>query len=268
MASSRWNANEVEVNDTYSDTLSDLTFNSRPHIMTLTELAFDYSKSCPQVIVHVIEKRIQKAEDTVKLPTLYLLDSIIKNHGDPYRPLFSKNLTSTFTTVFTKSNEKIRAALFKLRNTWTPIFPAAKLYQLDMAVKKLDPAWPISAKPPAKANIHIKPPGSGSGSANIHINPAVFGRQQSQSPPETDKEGEEMKRMEKELKELKRKKLELELENARKEFAQVKEQVSAIGSSAVLEPPAKKAKKSESPSKTSHNQQVCPHLISMVQIGA
>lgn len=36
--------------------------------------------------------------------------------------------------------------MFKLRQTWTEILPNKVLHNLDVRVKKLDPAWPITAK--------------------------------------------------------------------------------------------------------------------------
>ena len=49
--------------------------------------------------------------------------------------------------------------MFKLRQTWADIFPAKKLYALDLRVNQIDPAWPVTAPPPEKnvANIHINP---------------------------------------------------------------------------------------------------------------
>ena len=35
--------------------------------------------------------------------------------------------------------------MFKLRQTWNEVFPVRILYEIDVSVKKIDPAWPISA---------------------------------------------------------------------------------------------------------------------------
>jgi hypothetical protein len=35
--------------------------------------------------------------------------------------------------------------LYKLRQTWTDIFTLDQLHNLDISVKKIDPAWPITA---------------------------------------------------------------------------------------------------------------------------
>lgn len=101
----------------------------------------------------------------MKLPVLYLMDSIVKNHPEQYKKLFARNLVDTFVHVFAKSNERTRSLLFKLRMTWNDYFLASTLAELDHSVKKIDPAWPI-ATPRAQTN-------------NIHINPAVFARQTS-----------------------------------------------------------------------------------------
>jgi pre-mRNA cleavage complex 2 protein Pcf11 len=93
------------------------------------------------------------------------MDSIVKNHSDPYKRLFAGNVVSTFGHVFKHSNEKGRASLFKLRNTWNDVFTPTVLTDLDKVVNKMDPAWPI-----------MKPKAPASQPTNIHINPAVFGR--------------------------------------------------------------------------------------------
>lgn len=46
--------------------------------------------------------------------------------------------------------------MFKLRETWHDVFPATKLYQLDVKVNLIDPAWPIQAQP-QQSNIHVNP---------------------------------------------------------------------------------------------------------------
>ena len=57
---SRLSESDIQnIKQEYRDTLEELDFNSRPHIMNLTELAHNYSKICPQVIVKLIEDRIK-----------------------------------------------------------------------------------------------------------------------------------------------------------------------------------------------------------------
>lgn len=48
--------------------------------------------------------------------------------------------------------------MFKLRQTWAPLFPNAKLYGIDVKIKTyLDPAWPITATAPEQTSIHVNP---------------------------------------------------------------------------------------------------------------
>jgi pre-mRNA cleavage complex 2 protein Pcf11 len=51
-------------------------------------------------------------------------------------------------------DEKTRAQMFKLRQTWNEVFPPKKLYAVDVRVNSIDPAWPITAVPPT---IYVNP---------------------------------------------------------------------------------------------------------------
>lgn len=50
--------------------------------------------------------------------------------------------------IFLQVNERVRANMYKLRQTWGEVFPQIKLYALDCRVNCIDPAWPITARPP------------------------------------------------------------------------------------------------------------------------
>jgi len=149
---------EREVFELYSEDLDRLTMNSKPVISNLTELAEEYRVDHAPLIVRIIEDRIRKVPPEQMLPQLYLLDSIIKNHTDPYAVLFQQNIVSVFASVFKVSNEKIRAQLFKLRGTWNIFFAHQKLNQLDRRIREIDPAWPMMdpkrmhSAPPAPAS--------------------------------------------------------------------------------------------------------------------
>lgn len=47
--------------------------------------------------------------------------------------------------------------MYKLRQTWVKCIPNNKLFALDVRVKRIDPAWPITAKPPEQGSIHVNP---------------------------------------------------------------------------------------------------------------
>ena len=82
------------------------------------------------------------------------MDSIIKNHPDPYKQLFGPNIAVTFCHVFECSNHTGKKALIELRGTWTDVFPPATLLNLDKSIQKIDPAWPIWEPQSSTTNIH------------------------------------------------------------------------------------------------------------------
>ena len=134
----------------YAETLEELKFNSKAHISTLTELAKDFGKSRQgREVIKIIEKRIANKDTpiTQKLPTLYLLDSILKNHPDNYKQHIEEILASVFENTFSSSDKKIAMAMYKLRQTWSPWFQHKTLYDLDVRAKNLDKAWPIIGNP-------------------------------------------------------------------------------------------------------------------------
>lgn len=47
-------------------------------------------------------KKSLKVSPDVKLPILYLIDSIVKNVGDKYKQLFAQNIVNIFCGVFEK----------------------------------------------------------------------------------------------------------------------------------------------------------------------
>ncbi|XP_014243508.1 uncharacterized protein LOC106663303 isoform X2 [Cimex lectularius] len=144
-----------DVAEEYTSSLNDLTVNSKPLINMLTMLAEDYIEHAP-IIVKAVEVHLQKVQGDVKLPVLYLIDSIVKNVKRDYIPLFTQNIVSTFCSVFAKVDEKVKLQMFKLRQTWNDIFPKKKLYALDARVNAMDPEWPITISPQA-VRIHVNP---------------------------------------------------------------------------------------------------------------
>ncbi|XP_053398989.1 uncharacterized protein LOC123558235 [Mercenaria mercenaria] len=205
-----------EVVDEYKTSLADLNFNSKPLINMLTMLAEDHEQHAPE-IVKVIEDHINKCKREKKLPALYLMDSIMKNlEKTSYKSLFSKNIVQTFTSVFEQVDEKTRASMFKLRQTWSTMLPNATLYRVDKKINSLlDPAWPITATEPEQTSIHVNPRFlQGKGSESEHSSPEVV-----EEPVEDSEDQETIMRREliakqQELLSLKQARLELELAEA------------------------------------------------------
>jgi len=221
----------------YAETLEELKFNSKPHISTLTELARDYGKNRQgREVIEIIKKRIVSKETpiTQKMPTLYLLDSILKNHPDNYKQHIEEILASVFEVTFSSGDEKIRMAMYKLRQTWTPWFQYKTLYDLDMRTKKLDKAWPIIENPAKSGSgssdlptaSKPKPPSDiKRQTSNIHVNPNFVSRAPSVSE-DSQNDDDEIKAMEEKIKEIKRKKAQTEKDRKKKELEAILEKES------------------------------------------
>ncbi|KAF6198443.1 hypothetical protein GE061_008191 [Apolygus lucorum] len=188
-----------DVVEDFCSSLCDLTVNSKPHINMLTMLAEDYIEHAP-ALVQAVEDQLKHVSGEVKLPVLYLIDSIVKNVGQSYTTLFSKNIANTFTHAFEKVDEKARSQMYKLRQTWVSVFPAAKLYILDTKVSAIDPAWPITAAP-TTSSIHLNPKFLGTAA----IPPVAL------PIPIAGDKNQELLKQKKELLELQKRKVELEL---------------------------------------------------------
>ncbi|XP_076760472.1 pcf11 cleavage and polyadenylation factor subunit isoform X1 [Xylocopa sonorina] len=221
-----------EIADEYISSLSDLTINSKPLINMLTMLAEDNIEHA-SAIVQAVENHLQKVRSDIKLPVLYLIDSIVKNVNGAYLNLFTQNIVNTFCGVFEKVDENTRASMWKLRQTWNDVFPAKKLFSLDVRVQSIDPAWPITASP---TNVS---------SGSIHVNPRFFSMPQQSATsivsqpivapvklppgdPVTPTEAamrEQLLKKQRELIELQKKKIELELLQAKANLEQQQRQL-------------------------------------------
>ena len=87
----------------YRDTLQELDFNSRPHIMNLTELAHNYSKICPQVIVKLIEDRIKYVSQTFQPQNCEVL-----NFFTGFKLSITMNKSNGISNSFLKTTFKFR----------------------------------------------------------------------------------------------------------------------------------------------------------------
>ncbi|XP_032523087.2 pre-mRNA cleavage complex 2 protein Pcf11 isoform X1 [Danaus plexippus] len=222
-----------EIADEYASSLADLTVNSKPLINMLTILAEENIEHAG-VIVETVEKHLEKVPPDIKLPVLYLVDSIIKNVGGAYTQKFSQIIVNMFTKTFKQVDEKIRSQMFKLRETWHEVFPSTKLYQLDVKVNLIDPAWPIQAQPHQ---------------SNIHVNPSFLKKPTPTTSAAALSEEEEKMRAilakkEQELLMLQRKKVEMELEQTRRQL-QMAEKVHK--KPPLVHPPGLPAPQAEAP---------------------
>ncbi|VVC32299.1 RNA polymerase II-binding domain,ENTH/VHS,Subunit of cleavage factor IA Pcf11,CID [Cinara cedri] len=214
-------AKEKEVAEEYSSALADLNVNSKPLINMLTMLA-DENSAYASIIVQCIERQLHKVQADSKLPVLYLIDSVIKNIGQPYIPLFVQNIEKLFANTFNKVDEKTRANMYKLRTTWNDVITPTKLHAIDVAIHAIDPNWPISAAPP---NIHVNPKFLNNVNTNETPKPI-----QSTLHNDVDEETLRQKfiKKQKELLELQQKKLELELLQTRTQIEIQKKRMNKV----------------------------------------
>merc|ERR1712141_708849 len=204
------------------ETLVTLTINNKIVINTLTEIAKEDTKYA-NVIVDCIEARLRKVPADQMLPLMYLIDSICKNHGSPYKEMFNHNLVSNFAYIFQQVSEKVRSLLYKLRLTWGgsyQVFTPTVLHQLDLRIQKIDHAWPVTApKPAPTAPVPINRNAS---NTKIHVNPNFVSKTVKEKTPPVEEETEKMRaellKKEAELIKLKQLQLDMEIQKAKKEL--------------------------------------------------
>ena len=101
-------------------------------------MAQDNARYAPG-IVRLLEDYIKKIPDRLHLPVLYVIDSICKNVGDPYAELFSRNIVNIFVSIVNRSSQDASKleALHELRRTWSNVFSATILADMDAKLLKL-----------------------------------------------------------------------------------------------------------------------------------
>lgn len=158
--------------DKFIDILNTLTLNSKPIINQLTMLAEQNIGSCG-VIMDLVFDRTFSANEELKIPALYLVDSILKNIGGPYVRIISSNIVNIFVHVFKMSNLRNRSALYKLRLTWNDFINPNVLNHLDHSVNELDRNWPILVPKRFEDKDNYQR------SSTIHVNPRFLKNEQS-----------------------------------------------------------------------------------------
>lgn len=140
----------------YKHLLNALTLNSRALITELTGLAekcIDDANS----IVGATEDRIVRILPKYKLYSFYLMDSIVKNIGNPYNLLFAKNLYKNFTeTYLIVTDTMTRQHLINLFKTWLTgktsagldLFPAEILAKIEQFIIKATSLNSATDEPP------------------------------------------------------------------------------------------------------------------------
>ncbi|KAI0019386.1 hypothetical protein F4780DRAFT_771228 [Xylariomycetidae sp. FL0641] len=130
----------------FREALEDLQSNARYEIQNLTLIARENTEHALQISGALVEHIIRVAPHK-KLPSLYVLDSIVKNVGTPYTLFLGRKLYQTFMDSYAMVDMPTRRKMDEMLKTWKepipgsidtrPVFPPDVVRPIENALLKV-----------------------------------------------------------------------------------------------------------------------------------